>query len=78
MAYIIGNYNKYDAWDRAHTVQTFYINDQIYGIKRVELCWGVPVLGYRVDRDDMGESYYVYSTLEEAQAFVQQLKHLNR
>lgn len=78
MAFIIDRFNQYSAWDRKHTVQTFYINEQVYGIKEVELYWGMPVLEYRVDRDEAPDSYYVYGSLEEAQEFVSQLKRLNR
>ena len=49
MAFIIDTYNKYDIWDRAHSVLKFRINDNWYAIKSVELEWGIPKLGLKVD-----------------------------
>ena len=44
MAFIIGNYNKYDFWDRTHSRYVFEINGNWYAIKEVGLEWGVPKL----------------------------------
>ena len=49
MAFIIDSYNKYDIWDRAHSVFKFRINDNWYAIKSVELEWGLPQLSLKVD-----------------------------
>ena len=49
MAYIIDTYNKYDGWDREHSVYKFEMNGNWYAIKEVELELGVPQVGYRVD-----------------------------
>ena len=77
MAFIIDTYNKYDIWDRAHSVLKFRINDNWYAIKSVELEWGVPQLGLKVDQDDDPAFYHIYNTYEEAYAFVQQMKLIN-
>jgi len=45
MAFIIDSYNKYDAWDRAHSLYKFEINGNWYAIKEVEMSWGLPQLG---------------------------------
>ena len=46
MAYIIGTYNRYDTWDRAHSIYKFKINDSWYAVKEVEMVWGLPMLEY--------------------------------
>ena len=70
MAYIIGNYNKYDAWDREHSVYKFEINENWYAIKEIEMEWGLPKLPMRVDRNESGHEYHVYDTYEDAMRFV--------
>ena len=70
MAYIIGTYNKYDKWDRSHSVQRFLLNDVWYSIYEVKMIWGLPALKYSVDSDDRADMYHVYETLEDAQAFI--------
>jgi hypothetical protein len=49
MAFIISTYNKYDIWDRTHSVYKFEVNGNWYAIKEVEMEWGLPQDGYRVD-----------------------------
>lgn len=44
MAFIIGSYDKWDRWDREHSVYKFMLNGNWYAIKRVEMEWGVPSL----------------------------------
>ena len=46
MAFIIGNYNKYDAWDRTHSRKVFELNGNWYAIYEVDMCWGLPMLKY--------------------------------
>lgn len=77
MAYIIDSYNKYNQWDRAHAVFLFNINDAPYAVKEVEMCWGLPMLDYRVDKEDLPQSYYIYETQEEAISFAKHLRKLN-
>ena len=77
MAYIIDSYNKYNQWDRAHAVFLFTINDAQYAVKEVEMCWGLPMVAYRVDGKELPESYYIYETQEEAIEFARNLKKLN-
>ena len=55
MAFIIGTYNKYDPWDREHSVYRFEINGGWYAIKEVEIEWGLPQVGMRVDSDEHPE-----------------------
>ena len=77
MAFIIGTYNKYDTWDRAHSVYKFKINDNWYAIKEIEMVWGLPMLAYQVDRDDAPETYHIYEKVEEAMEFVNSIKQFN-
>ena len=77
MAYIIGTYNRYDTWDRAHSIYKFKINDSWYAVKEVEMVWGLPMLEYQVDRDDAPETYHIYEELDEAMEFVNSIKQLN-
>jgi len=44
LAYIIGAYNKYDRWDREHSVYKFIVRDRWFAIKEVEMEWGLPLL----------------------------------
>ena len=77
MAFIIGAYNKYDFWDRQHSVYKFRINETWYAIKEVQLEWGLPQLGLRVDEDEMPESYHIYDTYEDALEFARKMKAIN-
>ena len=45
MAFIIDTYNKYDKFDKEHSVYTFALNENWYAIKKVEVEWGIPKLG---------------------------------
>ena len=78
MAYIIDSYNKHSEWDRSHTVETFYLNGMQYGIKEVDMVWGLPALQFHVGEKEMPESYYIYEQLKDAQSYVKMLKSLNR
>ena len=77
MAFVIGLYDKYDVWDREHSVYKFEINGSWYAIKRVEMEWGLPQVGLRVDNNEHPEYYYVYSEYEDALEFVRQMKLVN-
>lgn len=79
MAYIIGPYNRFDAWDRAHSVYKFEVNGSWYAIKEVEMEWGMPRLPQYVDRDSEQDArtYYIYDTKADALRFVQLMKKLN-
>ena len=70
MAYIIDSYNKYDGWDREHSVYTFEINGNWYAVKEVILFWGKPQLPMRINEDKNPETYFIYGTKEEAMRFV--------
>lgn len=70
MAFIIGNYNKYDFWDRTHSRYVFEINGNWYAIKEVGLEWGVPKLPLYVDRNEDATAYHLYNTYDEAMEFV--------
>ena len=76
MAFVIDRYNKYDAWDREHQVYVFEVNGQEYAVMRVEMEWGIPQIGCRVDTDQYGE-YQVYERLEDAMKFVHTIRKLN-
>ena len=79
MAYIIGAFNKFDSWDRTHSIYTFKINDNWYAIKEIEMEWGLPKLQQHVDKDMAREaaSYYIYDSYEQAMEFVNMMKSLN-
>lgn len=77
MAFIIDTYNKYDKFDKEHSVYTFALNENWYAIKKVEVEWGIPKLGIQVDRDTDMYQYWVYSTYEEALQFVRKMKQIN-
>lgn len=78
-SYIIGAYNKFDIWDREHSVYKFEINKNWYAIKEVEIEWGLPKLPQYIDRDSEQEAriYHVYDTEADAFKFVQLMKGLN-
>lgn len=78
MAYIIDYYDKYNKWDRDHSVYVFTINDTQYAIKEVILFWGLPQLPFEIYENKNPESYLVYGTIEDAKQYVQELKSLNR
>ena len=78
MAYIIGTYNRWDQWDRAHSVYKFCINDNWYAVKEVEMVWGLPALEFRVDQDDAPDSYFIWESKDQAIKFAQEMKSLNR
>ena len=79
MAFIIDSYNKYDAWDRAHSLYKFEINGNWYAIKEVEMSWGLPQLGQKVDQDyeRQRQWMHIYETYEEASKFAQFMKGIN-
>ena len=52
MAYIIGTFDKYDAWDREHAVYKFEVNGNWYAVKEIEMEWGLPKLPLYVDKDE--------------------------
>ena len=56
MAFIVGMYDKFDRWDREHSVYKFEVNGNWYAIKEVEMEWGVPKLPEYVDRDSEKEA----------------------
>lgn len=77
MAYIIGTFDKYDAWDREHAVYKFEVNGNWYAVKEIEMEWGLPKLPLYVDKDENPKQYFVYDTYEQALAFVHRMKSLN-
>ena len=77
MAYIIDLYNKWDRWDREHSVYKFQLNERWWAIKEVELEWGLPILPSYTDKDLHPEDYIVYGTQEDAMNFIFNLRQLN-
>lgn len=65
--FIIDTYNKYDAWDRAHSHYKFKIGEQWYAIKDA----AVPT---RVDTDANLSQYKIYLSIDDAISFVRQVK----
>lgn len=77
MAFIIGNYNRFDRWDREHSVYVFEINGQKYAVKKVEMEWGLPQVRERIGEETRPDQYYIYDTYEDAMKFVRQMKMIN-
>lgn len=77
MAFIIDTYNKFDRFDKQHSIYRFSINEVEYAVKEVELFWGQPLLPEKVDQEQHPENYRVYGSLEEAMEFVHIMKRLN-
>lgn len=79
MAFLIDTYNRFDSWDRAHSVHTFRFHDSQYAIKLVELENGVPQFPERIEAGATAypTAYKLYDTLEDALAYVQLLKSIN-
>lgn len=82
MAFVIDSYNRFDKFDREHSVKVFEINEVQYAVKEVQLEWGLPVLQekigeeWRQDREYL-KLFKVYETLEDAMKFVQLMRGLN-
>lgn len=77
MAYIIDRYDKYNEWDRIHSVYKFEINEQWYAVKEVILFWGQPQLPVSIEEEKNPETYSLYQTKEEAMEFVRRIRELN-
>lgn len=75
--YLIEEYDKYDSWDRAHTIYKFEINGVYYGVKEVQMEWGLPQLPLRINSQRHLENYCIYSDKDEAIAFARHIKLLN-
>ena len=75
MAYIIGTYNKWDAWDRKHSRYIFQINEIEYAIKQVRRKNGEIELPLRIEDENQG--YCVYDKYEDAMRFVSFMKSIN-
>ena len=76
MAFIIDSYNKYDKWDREHSVYIFERNENWGAIKEVEVQDGLPILPdsfYPIPPS----VYKLYDNYEDALAFVHLIKNLN-
>lgn len=70
--YIIDTYAQYD--NNSDVVQTFHINSHLYCIRKIDqLFWGSPQFPAR-KVDDENSTWQIFSTLEEAQAAVMELK----
>ena len=77
MAFIVDRYSHFNTWDRQHAEYVFKVNENWYAVMWVEMEWGLPVLQVRPDTNMNPRIYKVYSTKEEAMAFVRQVKSLN-
>ena len=78
MAYIIDTYNRYDKWDREHSLYVFTINEQKYAIKEVMLDWGEPQLPMRLGAYQNPSLYFIFNSYKEAEQYVKYMKSLNR
>ena len=76
MAYVIDRYNRFDQWDREHSVYVFEMNEQWFAVKEVGMEWGLPQLPMRMNGTQDWETQYmhVYDTQEDAMKFVFAMK----
>lgn len=74
MAYIIDTYNKFNKWDRDHSVYIFFLNENAYAIKEVQLEWGLPQIPMPIDYTPDLSLYQIYNTKEDALQFVKTMK----
>lgn len=72
VVYIIDICQKYT---KDKVIDCFFINNNWYAIKEVELKWGIPQLS---SLEEMTESphFKLYNTIEDARKYVRQLKRL--
>ena len=74
IGFIIDNYNKFHKND--NVVKVFHLYGKSYCIRRVEnFNWGQPDFPEK-DIEDEYLVYHVYNTLEEAEKYVSELRHL--
>lgn len=78
MAYIIDNFDRFNSWDREHSVYITHINDCPIAIKEVEMEWGLPQIPPSTLCEDYKEIYYVYNTIDEAMDYIKLIKRLNQ
>ena len=62
----------YDRFTKDKVISTFRINGRWWAIKEVSLLWGVPQLT-KIEDDDY-ISFHLYNTLDEAKAYIKQIK----
>ena len=62
----------YDKFTKDKIISTFKINGRWWAIKEVSLLWGIPQLT-KIEDDDY-ISFHLYNTLDEAKAYVKQIK----
>lgn len=74
--YLIGEYNKWNKWDRAHTIYKFQINGVEYGVKEVQMEWGLPQLPFSIEDENL-DMYHIYDSKEEAIEFAHYMMRLN-
>lgn len=71
--YVIDTFNSFESDD---TVEIFTINSRWYAIKRVKLYFGRPILSNMEKNEDESIRFHLYENLDEARAYVRQLKQL--
>ena len=71
--YIVDLYDPYYTAANSNVIRAFHFRDIWYCIRKVELEWGQPILTKKVD-DEEFKGYHLYSTLEEAEAYIHELK----
>lgn len=76
--FLIKPYNPYIAPAANETIHYIYrINDRQYAIVETTLDWGQPQLGLSVEEED-NYGYFLYNSLDEAMAYVNLIKEINK
>lgn len=78
MAFIIDTYNKFNGWDRAHSIYKFELNGVPYAIKEVISFSNSFEFPTSIMEDRDPKTYRLYPTYEEALTFVKYMKSLNK
>lgn len=79
MGYIVDKYNRFDQFDRKHTIRIFQIGERQYGIKWVIVGTdGEIKLPQRIEREWQQWEYQVYERYEDAQEYVNFILNLRR
>lgn len=77
MGYVIDGYNRYDKWDREHSVYTFSMNGTSFAIKEVCVVDGQPEFPTRIEEERNTDLYFIFESREAAYQYVREIKALN-
>ena len=72
--YIVDLYFPLHKSENYNVVKTIHFRDSWYCIREVTLEWGQPILSRTIIDEEEFKHYRIYSTIEEAEAYIHQLK----